>query len=89
MDGPSPPPRAPYPLDPSAREPKQPAEGASDEIPLPEAVVDRIAEEYFDDLRAGRVPDLLAVVALHPDLARALRRRLRLMEVLHRHAQRE
>jgi hypothetical protein len=52
-------------------------------------VVDRIAEEYFDDLRAGRVPDLLAVVALHPDLARALRRRLRLMEVLHRHAQRE
>jgi hypothetical protein len=38
--------------------------------------IDKIAEEYLDNLQKGENPDRDAICAQHPDIARPLSRRL-------------
>jgi len=56
-------------------------EPAADEESI-EHFVDKLVDQFVDDLGAGRCPDRRAVVAAHPDFAVALERRLELVETM-------
>jgi hypothetical protein len=62
--------------------------GARDDGGEPQEDVDAVAEDFLVRLQAGEEVDTDAVIALHPELAALLRRRLPVLERLHRLARR-
>lgn len=65
------------------------ASNSIEDLPAdPEREIEALAEEFLAELQAGRAPDLVAVLAAHPDIAEQLKPRLALVERLFRAGQR-
>ena len=63
-------------------EQETPLPGGEEMPPEAEGKIDKIAEDFLDELHRGRAPDRDAILAAHPEIADPLARRLRFVQMV-------